>query len=137
MHVDTLMTSAWNAVQYGCKRWLFWDPSQEPFLYNGEVDAFEPDLSRFPRFAGARALECLQHPGDIVFTPSGWWHQVMNESLCFSVTENFVNGSNIEQVRTYLENRTDQIQQIFQVSSARDVRDLLHRYIPELNAAAR
>jgi hypothetical protein len=42
------------------------------------VDAAEPDLSRFPRFAAAqaRALNVTLEPGDAIFIPSLWWHQV-------------------------------------------------------------
>src|SRR5262249_20731005 len=102
MHVDTHMTSAWNAVVSGKKYWLFYPPGEKG-VYNGAVDAFNPDLEKFPLFACAKPQLCIQNPGDIVFTPSGWWHQVINEQAGISITENFVNESNYRQVKEYLD----------------------------------
>jgi hypothetical protein len=98
LHVDVLQSSAWNAVITGLKHWRFYSPDQEQLLDAGRVDAFTPDLERFPRHAGSHALECLQGPGDVVFTPSGWWHQVRNEAPGISITENFIDRANLEKV---------------------------------------
>ncbi|KPX55521.1 segment 12/17 [Pseudomonas amygdali pv. hibisci] len=99
LHVDVLDTSAWNAVITGRKRWRFYAPEQQPLLYQGKVDCFSPDLEAYPLFADAHAIECVQQPGDLVFTPSGWWHQVINERAGISVTENFINRANLERVK--------------------------------------
>lgn len=55
LHVDFLLTSAWNALFVGAKRWLAYSPDQARRMYRGAVDAFHPDLERFPGFARARA----------------------------------------------------------------------------------
>ncbi|KVL13206.1 cupin-like domain-containing protein [Burkholderia ubonensis] len=99
LHVDTLHTSAWNAALTGRKRWRFYSPDQVRFLYHGAVDSFAPDFAMHPLFARARAIECVQDPGDLVFTPSGWWHQVVNERAGISVTENFINRANLDHVK--------------------------------------
>jgi histone arginine demethylase JMJD6 len=98
LHVDVAQSSAWNAVVTGLKRWRFHSPDQEPLLNGGCVDTFAPDLERFPQYADSQAIECLQEPGDVVFTPGGWWHQVRNEAPGISVTENFIDRANLEQV---------------------------------------
>lgn len=98
LHTDVADSSAWNAVVTGLKRWRFHSPDQEPLLYDGRVDLFAPDLERFPQYADSQAIECLQGPGDVVFTPGGWWHQVRNEAPGISITENFVDRANLEQV---------------------------------------
>lgn len=99
LHVDVLHTSAWNAAITGRKRWLFYSPDQVRYLYHGAVDCFAPDLGSFPLFEHAQALECVQEPGDLVFTPSGWWHQVHNELEGISITENFINRANLDNVK--------------------------------------
>ena len=100
MHVDTMMSSAWHAVVSGQKKWVFYPPDQGANLYFVEVDAFNPDFSQFPLFARACApLVCTQKRGDVVFTPSGWWHQVVNEEAGISVTESFLNESNVAVAR--------------------------------------
>lgn len=50
------------------------------------VDGFEPDLERFPRFAGARAAEQVfdLEPGDGLYIPRGWWHRA--ESMTASIS---------------------------------------------------
>jgi len=101
MHLDPMMASSWNAVISGRKLWLFYPPEQEDYLYSGTVDAFHPDLSKYPLLAKADPLLCIQNPGEIVFTPSGWWHQVINEQMCISITEHYINESNLTQVRKY------------------------------------
>jgi histone arginine demethylase JMJD6 len=76
-------------------------------MYYGRLDAFNPDLPRFPLFAGARGYKCIQEPGDVVFTPSYWWHQVKNDIGGISFTENFVNQWNFHQVREALKKRPE------------------------------
>lgn len=77
MHLDTLDTSAWNGLVVGTKRWTFRDSAG--VTYVGE-----------------------QHPGDVVFTPSGWWHGVENLTPTVCITENFVNHTNVDAVTTFL-----------------------------------
>jgi oxalate decarboxylase/phosphoglucose isomerase-like protein (cupin superfamily) len=36
----------------------------------------------------------VQRPGDIIYTPSNWWHQVRNETCTLALTENFINETN-------------------------------------------
>jgi ribosomal protein L16 Arg81 hydroxylase len=52
---------------------------------------------RFPNCE--KALESLnlidQLPGEVIFVPSGWWHQVVNLDDALSVNHNWINGANI------------------------------------------
>lgn len=122
MHIETMGSSSWNAVISGCKLWLFFPPGQEEFLYSGEVDAFNPELSRFPLFTHAECLMCVQKAGEVVFTPSGWFHQVINVQTCISIAGYFINESNANQVKAYIAGA--------QLSDK--VRQVLRQYIPEL-----
>lgn len=77
-------------VLLGRRRFTLFPPGQIANLYVGPidftlagqptslVDAEDPDLARFPRFADA--LEAAQiaelEPGDALYLPSLWWHAV-------------------------------------------------------------
>ena len=99
MHRDFIGSAAWNMLFAGEKVWRFYPPDQISRVYAGEVDAFQPDYARFPLFAEAEGLSCVQRPGDIIFTPSNWWHQVRNETGTLALTENFVNETNGQWLR--------------------------------------
>jgi hypothetical protein len=72
----------------GRKRWVFYSPSQTPFLYpygqmlnsayNTAVDVHHPDMASFPEFKKAEGYEVTLEPGDVLFFPSMWWHAVEN-----------------------------------------------------------
>jgi histone arginine demethylase JMJD6 len=104
LHVDLALTSAWNVQVTGKKKWLLFPPEQGELLYNGEVDAFEPDLERFPLFAEAQGYECTISPGELIFTPSGWWHQTKTLETGFAITSNFANSTNYHLVQDWLHN---------------------------------
>ncbi len=90
-HYDAQRNIACVAV--GQRRFTLFPPEQVHNLYPGPlelnpggpaitlVDFDQPDYQRFPRFAEAAAVgqEALLEPGDAIFIPCMWWHQV--ESL--------------------------------------------------------
>ncbi len=77
-------------VAVGHRRFTLFAPAELPNLYVGPleltpagqpismVDFANPDLARFPRFAGARerALVAELAPGDAILIPGMWWHHV-------------------------------------------------------------
>ena len=99
-HYDTSENIACAVA--GRRRMTFFPPDQIANLYIGPllftpagtpmsmVDLRQPDLSRYPRFEIAlnAALEADLEPGDAVYIPSFWWHNV--ESLdSFSMLVNY------------------------------------------------
>jgi Cupin-like domain len=89
LHHDTLMLLHTQIV--GRKRWRFVSPLETPKLYNhngvfSPIDVERPDLARYPLFAQAHVLEVIVEPGETVFLPLAWWHQVtsLDVSLSFS-----------------------------------------------------
>ncbi len=91
LHHDTLMLFHTQVV--GRKRWRFVSPLQTPLLYNrmgvySPIDLDAPDFGRYPRLREAVVLETVLEPGDTLFLPLGWWHQVasLEMSMSFSYT---------------------------------------------------
>lgn len=92
LHHDTLML--FHTQILGRKRWQLISPLELPKLYNRQrvfspVDPGQPDLARFPAFAGVKVLDVVVEPGETMFLPLGWWHQV--SSLDVSVSFSFTN----------------------------------------------
>ena len=54
-----------------------------------DLEAVGLDPIRHPRLAELRFYDVQLAPGEILFVPVGWWHQV--RSLDFSVTATFTN----------------------------------------------
>ena len=57
------------------------------------VDAWQPDLARFPRFARVRPLDCVVEPGECLYIPRLWWHQVESLDVSASLNLWFANGT--------------------------------------------
>jgi hypothetical protein len=89
LHHDTIMLFHTQVV--GRKRWRLISPLQGQRLYNtsgvfSPIDLDAVDLRQFPLFEGVRVLEVVVWPGETMFLPLGWWHQVraLDISLSFS-----------------------------------------------------
>lgn len=90
--VSTHFDESENAavVVAGRRRFTLFPPDQVSNLYVGPldvtmagqpasmVDLRDPDLVRFPRFADALAAARTAdlEPGDAIYIPTGWWHNV-------------------------------------------------------------
>lgn len=91
LHHDTIMLLHTQIT--GRKRWRLISPLETPRLYNFDnvfspIDIDKPDLNRYPRFKEVKVLETVLEPGDTIFLPLAWWHQVtsLEVSLSFSFT---------------------------------------------------
>ena len=82
------------AQVYGRKRWRLISPAQTPLLYNyvgvfSKVDCENPDYNRYPLFKDVNIIETVLEPGEVIFIPVGWWHQV--KALDISISLSFIN----------------------------------------------
>lgn len=98
LHQDACKTHFWHVNVTGRKRWVFFAPEQTPNVYSvggrSLVDADHPDLEKYPLFRCAQPLcEVIQEPGDVVFGPSDFWHQVTSLTPCISLTMNFTDAT--------------------------------------------
>jgi hypothetical protein len=95
LHHD--LTNNLIAQAVGRKRLLVLPASEVGKLYNhlhvfSEISDLEDPaltLARFPRLEHARFTEVTLMPGEMIFMPLAWWHQV--RSIDFSVTITYTN----------------------------------------------
>ena len=87
---DNIFAQVW-----GRKRIFLSPPHHDTFLYPSEANAIlfgspfdpeAPDFERFPLARQATMIECLVEPGDMLYVPAGWYHQV--RALTFSLSSN-------------------------------------------------
>jgi hypothetical protein len=87
---DNLFAQVW-----GSKRIFLAPPHHDEFLYPSEANAIlfgspfdpeAPDFERFPLARQATTIECIVNPGDMLYVPAGWYHQV--RALTFSLSAN-------------------------------------------------
>jgi hypothetical protein len=95
LHIDTSGTHAWLTQIHGKKEWVLFPPEDLPESYCDSADAFNPDFEKFTCFSKARCFRGVLHPGQTIFTPCGWRHQVRNLNPSWAITENFFNATNI------------------------------------------
>ena len=74
----------------GIKHVTFWSPSLAHRMYlhgsTSEVTRIdEPNLKKYPLFPYDEAVKCILHPGDILFIPSLWFHNIYAEDACISI----------------------------------------------------
>jgi hypothetical protein len=87
---DNIFAQIW-----GSKRIFLAPPHHDAFLYPSEANAIlfgspfdpeAPDFDRFPLARQAAMVECIVNPGDMLYVPAGWYHQV--RALTFSLSSN-------------------------------------------------
>jgi hypothetical protein len=109
-HIDPYRTSAWNALLVGRKRWALYPYTHYPpgvdfdWDDDGNFDSDSPEpvkwfVETYPKLTEEqKPLECILEPGEVIFVPSGWWHQVLNLTETICVTQNFCNETNFQTV---------------------------------------
>mmetsp|Transcript_31501 Transcript_31501/g.84027 ORF Transcript_31501/g.84027 Transcript_31501/m.84027 type:complete len:433 (-) Transcript_31501:69-1367(-) len=101
IHQDPLNTNAWNTLLCGRKRWVLMHPKTHPrvakakhVMQKGDDDeAVNYFLDLLPRLRekerDLEIIEFVQHAGETVFLPGGWWHCVVNLDDTIAVTQNY------------------------------------------------
>lgn len=87
---DNIFAQIW-----GSKRIFLSPPHHDQFLYTREANAIlfgspfdpeKPDFEQFPLARQALMIEVIVNPGDLLYVPAGWYHQV--RALTFSLSSN-------------------------------------------------
>ena len=93
---------AWNQVLFGAKRWTLYPGSPGGVPPEAGYNPTEPHLQWLKDVYPAvkdganRPLECIQHAGDVIYVPEGWYHATVNlgdTAAIASRTEEFTAGS--------------------------------------------
>jgi tRNA wybutosine-synthesizing protein 5 len=79
----------------GRKKVTLFSPSDKEYLYDLSgspdlVNLFDPDYERFSHFRRATPIEFILEPGDTLYQPAGWFHQI--ESLDVTISVNYFFG---------------------------------------------
>uniref|UniRef100_A0A2P2ICK6 2-oxoglutarate and iron-dependent oxygenase JMJD4 n=2 Tax=Hirondellea gigas TaxID=1518452 RepID=A0A2P2ICK6_9CRUS len=105
-HCDVFQSYSWSSNICGRKKWVFYPPGEELKLKDkfGTLvyDVYSTELkdtAQYPRAGeSAAGIEVMQEPGETLFVPSGWHHQVTNLEDTLSINHNWINATNIDRV---------------------------------------
>ena len=111
LHVDSLGTQNWMALVTGRKRWAAYaeadfdavfDPARREFH-----DPRRHAAESFPRLRFTRRHEHVAEPGELVFIPAGWPHEVTTLERSVGIGGSVINEHQIEQtVRSWRRERS-------------------------------
>lgn len=107
-HRDIWWTSAWNYLVSGLKLWFIYPPVYNEFIKDQPEKFSIQSLLDAPEQVASRQLRpliCVQRPGDLIFIPGNYYHGVCNLEDSVSLTENFVNETNYDLVRTWFRSK--------------------------------
>ncbi|KAF1762230.1 hypothetical protein GCK72_010492 [Caenorhabditis remanei] len=106
-HADVVSSYSWSANICGRKKWFMMPPGKEHFFKcNFSESGFVEDIRDFPNlFEQAEVVTFIQEPGEIVFVPSNWYHQVHNLADTISINHNWMNSTNLHIVHKFLNQR--------------------------------
>ena len=82
LHYDIDNSHVLHTCLYGRRRIVLFAPDQganlyrHPFTVRSYVDVERPDYGRYPRLARAQGYDVTLRPGETLFMPSGYWHEV-------------------------------------------------------------
>jgi len=118
VHIDPLGTSAWNTLVFGKKQWVLFPPHVPKRIVKGkglvwkdeDDEAIHYFMNILPRIKnraeasggagdheGFACHEFVQHAGETVFIPHGWWHAVLNLTDTVGITQNYCSSRNFDE----------------------------------------
>lgn len=103
-HADVFRSYSWSANICGRKKWTFYTPGEEEHLKDKyghlpfSVSILESaEQGMYPNLDKVKhKFEVIQEPGEVIFVPSGWHHQVENLEDTISINHNWLNACNVD-----------------------------------------
>ncbi len=125
-HIDPNQTHAWNAAIKGRKKWIFYPPGVTPPGVIASMDGADVTmpistgewllsfwsfhlLAKQDPDPSKRPMECILHPGELIFVPHNWWHMVINLDESIALTYNYLSSTNLVDCLYFLKHKLDQI----------------------------
>ncbi|KAJ8320765.1 hypothetical protein KUTeg_002352, partial [Tegillarca granosa] len=126
-HADVFRSYSWSANILGRKKWIMFPPGEEECLKdkfgNLVYDVTSEELndnSLYSRYCQLQhKIEIIQEPGEIIFVPSGWHHQVHNLEDTISINHNWLNGCNVDICWSYIKQCLMEVQS--EISDCKDM----------------
>eukprot|EP00980_Cylindrotheca_fusiformis_P003977 scaffold874_cov126-Cylindrotheca_fusiformis.AAC.10 len=120
LHCDSRMTRFYTKMLHGRKLWRLIGPSEywrmapnydptltETYPHKFHADVIAPDFQQYPDLDGALVYEAVLKPGDILFAPSAWGHQVVNVENAVMTSLNYYDNESMEEAKNYAEEAGD------------------------------
>ncbi|CAI2348252.1 unnamed protein product [Caenorhabditis sp. 36 PRJEB53466] len=124
-HSDVVSSHSWSANICGRKKWLMMPPGSENLFRSASSESgFVDDIRVSPElFEESGVLSFIQEPGEIVFVPSNWYHQVHNLTDTIPINHNWMNSTNLSLVYEFLSRRVKDVRH-----ELRDCRGMFSEY---------
>uniref|UniRef100_A0A182M2N8 Jumonji domain-containing protein 4 n=1 Tax=Anopheles culicifacies TaxID=139723 RepID=A0A182M2N8_9DIPT len=97
-HADVFGSYSWSVNIFGQKLWYLLPPGEELKLLNSLRNLPFSVTEQMLQDAGVMFFCVVQQPGEAIFVPSGWYHQVLNVEDAISVNHNWFNGCNVVKI---------------------------------------
>ncbi|MBT4791728.1 MAG: cupin-like domain-containing protein [Halobacteriovoraceae bacterium] len=100
-HYDIDMTHIFHTVIKGNKTFYLYDKSMShnlyshPYTVRSYVDVVNPDYDKYPRMKALEGYKVVLEPGDTLFIPTGYWHQVVYHEYSVAVSHRSRNESKL------------------------------------------
>lgn len=95
LHLDVCGSYSWSANVCGEKRWLILPKHEEEKLKDEHGKLPFSTSEEILNEKNVKFFDITQKANEIIFVPSGWFHQVHNSTDVFSINHNWFNGCNI------------------------------------------
>ncbi len=128
LHHDIFKSYSWSGQIVGQKKWYLYPPHNEKYFDDDPpcgnyklLSSEKHKLKYGPKLKYVTGMiEVVQEPGELIFVPSGWYHEVYNQTSSISINHNWLNECNIEMVYQHLKEEWKQT-----VNAIIDIKDIM------------